>query len=581
MSKIQRLSLETINQIAAGEVIENPSSVIKELVENSIDAGATRVFVEIENGGQTFIRIQDNGCGMSEEDALLSIERHATSKLRSHDDLEAIATMGFRGEALAAVASISELTIRTAEKKSDAPIQVGCELVVHGSQVVSFTPTECFPGTDITVKSLFYNVPARKKFQKAPSKDAFDVIKSMTQLAIAHPEVEFELIVNKKREFLLAEKTLEARIKALLGQEYASSLKPIVYEEEGLKIEGYIGSHTASKPNRSGQWLFLNRRPILSLPISYGVKEGFGTSLDKDRHPIFVLHLTVAGDNVDVNVHPQKKEVRFRQEEELKNRVRDQVSSTLFSHAPRYVAQETYAEPVRAPVYIPNSTYLPPARSFNNEPVSFDFEEEAPAYVAYSAPAAPLTTHFELPSFHIVGVYQEYIFADMTLDNEVGLFIIDGKRALQRITFEDLLAKKESKVASQQLIAPISLQLSPHEAAALSELLPVFQTMGFEIREFGRAAFLIESAPSHMHVSELEPFFKEAVKEEEEDPVKRMRKLARVASYHVLSKRNPLTESLAKEILRRLLVCESPRKCPNGDNIFAPLSREDIQKKFL
>ncbi|MCE5294246.1 MAG: DNA mismatch repair endonuclease MutL, partial [Chlamydiales bacterium] len=356
-SKIRILDEKTINQIAAGEVIENPASVVKELVDNAVDAKASKIVVEAVNSGRQLLRIQDNGCGMGHDDALLCIERHATSKIRGLDDLWALETMGFRGEALSSVASISEFRLLTAPN-NDSNEQIEGSLVeVHGGKVVAYEKVKCLPGTSIEIKSLFYNVPARKKFLKSPAKDASSIVKIMLQIALAHPQVAFELILNHNREFSWEASSLDDRIRAALGNEFFSELIAVNFEKDDLRIHGYIANPNFSRPTRSHQHLFVNSRPVTSLGISGAVKEAYGSSLDPTRHPAFVLYIDVATASLDVNVHPQKKEVRFALEDELKQLVIQAVSSALFSRHVPLAACSIKTPPVSygAPSYTENS----------------------------------------------------------------------------------------------------------------------------------------------------------------------------------------------------------------------------------
>ena len=577
MGKIQLLDSETINQIAAGEVIEHPASVIKELVENSIDAGATKLFIEIENGGQERIVIKDNGCGMNNEDAYLCLQRHATSKIRSHDDLSKLFTMGFRGEALAAIASISHLTLITAEGVSETALQTGVELRVEAGAISSCKEVQTFRGTEITVRSLFYNVPARKKFQKAPSKDAQECLKCITQLALAHPHIAFEFISDKKKELQVKPGTLEARIQALLPHEYTASMKRVYREKDGTVIEGFIGDTSTTKLNRSSQFIFLNQRPIQSLALSFAVKEGYGTMIDKERHPVFVMHIRLQGDNVDVNVHPQKKEVRFRHEEELKRMVIHSVSETLFSTSPSF-APLSYA-PSPSPFSFPS-----PHAAFSFEPTSLPFENRE-VKEKESDRCLPFTT------FHIVGTFQEFIFAEIAFDAAApeklrcqGLSIVDARAALCRISFEELSAKSKTQTHSQLLVNPLCITLPLHETKALLLISQTLKNVGFEIREFGASQCIVEAIPADFEISQVEPFLQECLQsyceEGEENHLKRLRTLSSFLGRHTLLTKNALSIDLAKEIVKRLLACQMPYKCPQGNNIFAIMTKDDLKKEL-
>ena len=603
-SKIQFLDEQTINQIAAGEVIENPASVVKELVENSLDANATRIFVEIQSGGQTLILVQDNGVGMTEEDARLCIGRHATSKIRTHDDLIRLSTLGFRGEALSSIASISEFSIRTGASQNEALVTNGTHLLVQGSKIISCEKTNALAGTTIEVRSLFYNVPARKKFQKAPTKDTFEVTKLMTQLALAHPECEFEYVANFKKEFNLKACTLDTlnvRVSELLGQEFASLLKPVYLEKGGVVLQGFIGTPSACRPTRAGQYLFINKRPISSLSFSYAIKEGYGTAIDPLRHPAFVLHLTLPSDIVDVNVHPQKKEVRFKRDDEMKSLAMEAVERALFQTST--VAKMTQARaplrdfsPSEFAAFVPE---LSATKPFTPSKYSFDYSR---SLLAEDRPVQVEKTSFqtELPSsthqVHVVGVFQEYVLLDIQWNDNLtvpeklknsgpGLIVADCRAALSRIAFEDLTEKKmvENEPSSQRLLVPYFMELSHGEASFLVKVLPYLKNLGLEAREFGSSAFLIEALPVTLEVAQLEDFIRDIVRDEGDlslDPVKARRRLAQIATRFSSNRKYPLTGELAKEIIKRLLLCKEPFSCPFGSACFALITKDEIQKRF-
>ena len=304
--KIRLLDEKTINKIAAGEVVENAASVVKELVENSLDAKATSVEVAIEGGGLTLIQVADDGVGMNADDALLSLERHGTSKIRAAADLESIDTMGFRGEALAAISSISRFDLKTAEEG-----EVGTH--IFGGRLQKCARQK---GTTIEVRSLFYNVPARKKFQKSAASQTSEVVKIMTRLALSHPTVSFTLTSNGRLLFQTYTKDLKQRAEDLLGRDFLKE----AYEVEADGVRGFVGRVSAARGSRSGQYLFINGRAVQPTPLAYGVEEAFGTRLSSRTYPVFVLFIEMPPQEVDVNVHPQKLQVRLKNEREWREK---------------------------------------------------------------------------------------------------------------------------------------------------------------------------------------------------------------------------------------------------------------------
>ncbi|MDF2577932.1 MAG: mutL [Chlamydiales bacterium] len=319
-SVIHVLSEQAINQIAAGEVIENPGSIVKELVENALDAGASEITIEVKAGGRQLIRITDNGCGMSFEDAVLCLQRHATSKISSLDDLNILATMGFRGEAIPSIASVSKFTILTAQETSSEDT-TGTLVCVDGGKLVQHTKATRPRGTTIEVKSLFFNVPVRKKFQKSINFDNAEIQKIITLLALGNPGVKFHLINEDKSLLKVSfqtnttpDKLLSTRVLDVMGIDFFKELRPFDIRDGKYRFHGYIGHPHFVKHNRTGQYLFINRRPVLVPLISSALKAGYGTRLPTQKYPVCILYLEIPSDQVDVNVHPQKREVRLREE---------------------------------------------------------------------------------------------------------------------------------------------------------------------------------------------------------------------------------------------------------------------------
>lgn len=328
-STIALLDEQTINKIAAGEVIESPASVVKELVENALDAKATHITVQVQGGGFDQISVQDNGVGMHADDLPLAILRYATSKIRKVEDVFSLHTMGFRGEALSSIAAVSELSIITAPRKESlTALQEGFFFLAQGGVQKESKKTSCFSGTTIDVKKLFHNVPARRKFQKSPDREGAEIIKVMTHIVLACPEIAFDLVVNGKKEFSLKNCSFQERVEAVFGKK--EQMKHLHFEMGEFRFEGCISSPENTRTNRTQQYLFINKRPVQSLAISYAVKDGYGAAIEKTRHPIFALHLHLPPHLVDVNVHPQKKEVRFQREDEIKKALSQAVQDTLF-----------------------------------------------------------------------------------------------------------------------------------------------------------------------------------------------------------------------------------------------------------
>jgi DNA mismatch repair protein MutL len=561
-SKIRILTEETINQIKAGEVIENAASVIKELVENSLDAGATQISVEISGGGRQLIRVRDNGSGMNGDDALLSLERHATSKIREVEDLHALTSMGFRGEALPSIASISKLTMLTSP-----PDKEGTLVQVEGGKILSSASVDCAAGTSIEVKELFYNVPARRKFQKSPQHDTQQILKSLTLLALGNPEVKFELISNKKS--LLSTGTgfnIEERIREVLGVEFFHEMCPIEAVKGDWSLQGYVGMPACTRHNRTGQFLFINRRAVVSPLISYAVREGYGPALAPNRHPLFILHLELPGELVDVNVHPQKKEVRMRQEQAI----RDWLIRSVEAALPQ---AETFA-PALMPHYEPIS--FPPLRLSEALP-ELPLKRENPTL--FTAPALP-----KMQRVRAIATLPGYIVTESPPTEGLGL--IDQRRAHARLIFERLSISEEKggSLAVQNLLIPYTLELTSIESALLQPHLERLNRAGISIKEFGRHSFVIDALPQIFGNADISTFLHDLISSMREwENIVQEEKLAQIAltaSRASVSRSRRLSLEEAQLLVNQLMECEKPHQCPKGHPTQVHLSMAELTKYF-
>ena len=331
MSRIHLLTEEVCNRIAAGEVVERPSSVVKELMENSLDAGARKISVVVEKAGQKSIAVRDNGEGMDADDALLCLESHATSKIKKEEDIFAITSFGFRGEALPSIASVSKFQIRT--RRKDA--QEGTEVTVNGGTLLGTKPVGCAPGTEVTVRDLFFNIPARRKFMRSTATEERHILECVTNISLSNPDVAFELKLDNRIVISSpAAQDLTPRIRDLFGKSCADALIPVFYSEYGIQVEGYISRRDFTRNTRNEQRTFVNGRCVEALAIYRGIREGYGPMLEKGRYPVAILFITINPGEVDVNVHPAKREVRFRHEYELTAAVRSAIAKVLREQDP-------------------------------------------------------------------------------------------------------------------------------------------------------------------------------------------------------------------------------------------------------
>lgn len=539
---IHLLSDETINQIAAGEVIESPASVIKELVENALDAGARKIGIDITGGGLKLIRVSDDGIGMGREDAHLSIVRHATSKILHAHDLFHIATKGFRGEALASIASISKMTLMTARDG-----EVGTELEIEKGQVIKEAPCARAHGTTIEVRSLFYNVPARQKFQKAAAAIAAEIFRMVTVMSLGHPEVQFELNSNGRTVVKSLGQGLQERAKELLGDEYTHLVQ---FEEGPLRFSGLIGAPTSTRTNKMGQYLYLNRRAVVSSQISEAVREGYGTRMDERRHPIFLLHLDVPPDLIDVNVHPQKLHVRLRKEELFRSKVKEAVVGALSK--------------IEKPV------------SYSFQPVEVRYDEMP--LLRESIPEQALLFE-EKSHVQVLGRLGRFIFMQ---DGQEMIFL-DYEAARFRVIFENL--EKESKAEKQLLLIPFTIDLTSIEAAMVLTHLDAIDRVGFELRSIGKSSFMVEGIPPFVDEGDVKKVIAEMALHLQEFIGKhhyaemRQKKLAQCAARYARHK-TYVSDEEAKRLYERLLACESPLHCPKGNPTMVHLNHDAIESLF-
>ncbi len=488
MGKIHLLDSELISQIAAGEVVERPSSAVKELVENSLDAGATQITVELEEGGLKRLRVLDNGIGMLPEDLHLAFERHATSKLARLEDLFQLRSLGFRGEALASIASIAR--VRAFSRSIEADL--GAELLIDGSKEISFQEQGGPVGTDIEVFGLFQHTPARKKYMKTERTEAAHVGDMLTQLALAHPEVGFRFKRDDKEIFdLLAGQSLKERIRQLFGGQTAEALLPVHYEQSNLLLSGFVGKPELARSSRKYQFLFVNGRPIESRLLMHAVKDAFHSLLMHEKHPWYVLDLQIDPQWVDVNVHPRKLEVRFLNQQEVFRAVRGAVHhalegailSPVFQNITPLVTSSSATLPLEFSV---RETVVPDELNLIQEKRVFNLEGRVLKPVAQIA--------------------RSYIVAE----SEEGLVLIDQHAAHERVRYARLMeALDQQKPLLQPLLTPLALDLGAAETALLEEHLSEFEALGFEIESFGGKSFLVRAVPAGLSKRDPEKILRE------------------------------------------------------------------------
>ena len=600
MSRI-RLLLETVaSQVAAGEVVERPASVVKELVENSIDAGARKIDILIRRGGISLVRVIDDGCGMDRDDALLSLERHATSKIRSVSDLEAIATLGFRGEALPSIASVSRFRLTTREQDAVA----GTEIVVNGGKIDIVRDGGEAPGTQVEVRSLFYNVPARRKFLRAENTESRNIEHQLHLQAIGHAKVAFTFARDDRVVFQLpATATLIDRIRDLYGNELLEKLLPLNgVGSSQIRISGLIGQAGLSRQTRAQQLVFVNGRAIENPLITMAVREGYHTALMKGQYPVTFLFLEFDPGAVDVNVHPAKREVRFRDPNGVREAVVRCIQATLargradwqekFRAPPAQVsAQPTVDLTLRPQVSVPKVSHrelpqfptaeivgqahrlpVPPADSARSEP-------DWPSLAQQKRVERAAT-----PQFQIIGVLNKLY---VLMENADGLVLVDQHAAHERILFEELRRRMEEQgVPSQKLLITQTFELPPRDANWIEQNMSILQKMGIGIESFGPNTFKIDSLPGFLNVTDGAQFMRKVIDDlksasDRSSPLRLGEDMiAKSVCRHAVKANDPLRYLEVEKLIQDLLECDLPYCCPHGRPTMIQISNAELEKKF-
>jgi DNA mismatch repair protein MutL len=602
MSSIRILSDRVANQIAAGEVIERPAAVVKELVENSLDAGATRVEVEFRNGGRSFIRIEDNGSGMSKDDAMLSLQRHATSKLVETADLDQLHSFGFRGEAVPSIASVSHFEMQT--RTADAP--VGTEIVINGGKLVHVRECGLAPGTRITVAHLFNSVPARRKFLKTDATESAHIIQTVRLYALACPQTAFTLIEDGRILFKSPQCTsLKERVGEIFGRQLAADLLPVEAKETGLKLSGLIGKPGVNRATRHELLMFVNRRPVDSRTLNYALIESYATSLPKGRFPVAVLFLEIEPVAVDVNVHPAKREVRFRSE----GAVRGFVIRTVLQRL-----RETGMAAAFAP--LASTTTTPPEGVTPPSPPVFGGTGAVPSPKPMTPPSMPAPVVMATLNARVLPVsprlsppiereptptpvpvaapllhgwrFMGTAHGDYALfEAPGGLVVVDRRAAHERVWFEQLQAQfAKGEVASQRLLFSHPVELDAISSALLIDRLKFLNRHGLEVSEFGRNFFRIESVPSWLEPTEAEVFLRDIIglmregRLDEKKAELAEEEMARLAAQKAVRLPTTINEAEAMALLSQLFACAHPHTSPAGRPTHFELSRGELARRF-
>ena len=563
------------NQIAAGEVVERPAAVIKELLENSLDADARRVTVDFSRGGKARMIVEDDGKGMTGDEALLSLERHATSKIRLASDLDRIATFGFRGEALPSIASVARFTMQT----RPATASSGTEIAINGGKLVHRRDHGMAPGTRIEVANLFHPVPARLKFLKSDETEAAHIVRLVRLYAIAHPEVGF-LLREDGREIFRSpgNAPLLERVREIWGRQVAEEVTIMpAFERPGMRLSGLLGKPGVSRGTRQDLVTVVNGRPVDSRTMAFALTESYHTLIPKGRYPLAFVFLEMDPAWVDVNVHPAKREVRFRDEAKVRNFLIESVLAVLRARGDEGLPAETI--PAVAPA-------TPLAAAVPSVSVAVPSVGAAPAYVPPS-PSAPVSSA-HAPAVRLGWRLLSRLREERAVfETPTGLAILDIGAAHQRVLYESILAQfTAQKPVSQPLLVPLSIELEPLPAAVLKERLSLLASAGFDFEEYGRNFWRIQALPAWLEPELALAFVRDLLAEmarREGDfgrPSLAYDALAKIAVNKARRKGDSLSDAELMELVQSLFRTAQPGTCPRGRRTYVEWTDADLTRRF-
>lgn len=584
-TRIHILDERVINRIAAGEVVERPVSIVKELLENSIDAGATSIQIDIENGGKKLVRVRDDGSGMGHDDAFLALERHATSKLRSEKDLVGVATMGFRGEALASIASVSKLKLMTSEGTKEG----GTEIIIEGGVQRGAKRIGMGRGTVIEVRNLFFNVPVRRKFLKKNQTETAHIHEAVTRFALAHPAVGFNYREDGKVKIAPppGKSTLD-RIRALYSKDVRESLIEVDRSFEEYRIHGYVARPPYAKSNMRSVLTFVNGRSVRDRLINSAIGRAFTNLIERGRYPLAILFLELPPEDVDVNVHPQKAEVRFVRPRDVHELIVDGVHEALTGapfRAPPGPPEPIWPKPPTDPLH-KHLREDPPPREHRRDPEPP--EPQRPMELPRPQPSQPAVMGNEPGRFSSLGIVGGIPGSFVVLYDDKELVVMDHHAAHERILFEDLKAaeRKGESFEIQDLLIPRLLEYSPVEARALAAQLDLLRAVGFRVEEFGESDFIVKGVPSRFGNPDLEQLFGSLVDVMLNTGVKgdpetlKEELLKDLACKAAVKESSPLQPREIRAILKDLDRIGSLETCPHGRPIVTRFRLDEIRKKL-
>ncbi|QIB26123.1 DNA mismatch repair endonuclease MutL [Caloranaerobacter azorensis] len=618
MSRIKILDESTINKIAAGEIIERPASVVKELVENSIDAGATSITIEIKGYGKDYIRVTDNGVGIESDDLEIAFMRHTTSKISKIEDLEKIKSLGFRGEALASISVVSQLKVIT---KTDNNL-IGNQIVLHGGRVISREEVGCPKGTTVIVTNLFYNTPVRAKFLKSESKETLKINDTIYKLALSNPNISFKYIKDNKVIFRTrGNGNDEDVIYNLFGRNFLSSLIRINYKDNNFLMKGFISEPSFTRGNRSHQYFFVNNRYIKSNLLSKTIESAYGTLLPSNRFPVIILYLFVPPYEIDVNIHPTKTEVRFKNEKEICSTIydtvkkllkkediipqmnitnKDNVQETQINFIDNLSTKSNYNKEV-SNFLVGKNSKINYEKPIDNK-IKKDFNISSNDEVLKNRQVITNTLikenkekliekenkqKFSIDNIQIIGtLFSTYILAEDKL-NAI-LYIIDQHAAHERIMFEKLKRQlKNQIIISQQMLVPEIINLTFNEYKKVELNLEIFNKLGFTIEPFGKYSIVLRSVPVIFNKPNAKQLFLDILDNLENSDSKlesnydlRLEKIMKLACTSSIKAGDKIDELEISSLIKELFKTENPYTCPHGRPTIIKLTQSELEKKF-
>lgn len=617
MTDVIRLLPDSVaNQIAAGEVIQRPASAVKELMENAIDAGADDIRLLVKDAGKTLIQVLDNGCGMSETDARLSFERHATSKINKANDLFSIHTMGFRGEALASIAAIAHVEMKTRRREDET----GAHIINEGSKIKSQEMCQCDEGTSIAVKNLFFNVPARRQFLKSDQVELRHITEEFMRLAIAHPHISFSFFNNNNEVYNLAKATTKRRIINCFGDNYSKRLIPLEHHSDLVSFSGFIGKPENAKKTRGEQYFFTNKRYMKHNYLNHAVFSAYENLIASDAFPSFFIFIDIDPEQIDINIHPTKTEIKFQDERIIYSFLKASVKKALgvhnivpsldFNKEKDFDINPTNSEKeIKPPTIKINPNYnpfhshgggsqskTPPLKSHKKNWQMLYNEIENKADDNNDTPSlfSPAGNHITLSAnFDAAGAESSFMQKFMQLQNNYiltqiksGLIIIDQQAAHERILYEKFLHYLDAKDAvSQQELFPQKIELSPADAELTTELLDDIKLLGFDIKADIDNTFIVNGTPADLKNENLQYIFEKMLESYKSNMINlklnnKENMAVSLAKNLSVKKGDNLHHSEMNEIVDKLFACDMPYKTPSGKKTLYVLSYEEIEKNF-